>query len=229
MSRRHYTPEQRKAISERVKARFAAMSPEERAAYAAKFRPKDPSANAHRTLVKFWAGCTGEARAKRCAHLTNPEAQAKSHEAQRTPEFLKRRSEWAKRMWAKYTPEERLAVGARLRAIREQQRIDRGLPPVAPKKPKLSPEERLAVQRANMAAADQRSYDGVSKPILASPVKGPGRPMRFPSAAEAAKHLVKIGRCKGETAARVFICNVLHGRRKSAYGRRWRFDQPVSS
>ena len=57
----------------------------------------------------FWDGCTGEARARRCAHLTNPEAQAKSHAAQRTPEFRARRSAWARAAWERLTDEEKIA------------------------------------------------------------------------------------------------------------------------
>lgn len=81
MEKRRISEEQKKAISATMKARFAL--PGTREAVAAKTKA-------------FWDGCVGEARARKCAHLTNPEAQAKSHETQRTPEFRARRVAWAK-------------------------------------------------------------------------------------------------------------------------------------
>ena len=84
----------------------------------------------------FWDGCVGEARARKCAHLTNPEAQAKSHEAQRTPEFRARRSAWARAAWAGLTPEERKEKARKLREVRDRKRAERGLPPIQPKPPK---------------------------------------------------------------------------------------------
>ena len=85
----------------------------------------------------FWDGCVGEARARKCAHLTNPEAQAKSHEAQRTPEFRARRVAWAKAAWAGLTPEERKEKARKLREVRNRKRAERGLPPILPKPPKV--------------------------------------------------------------------------------------------
>lgn len=81
------------------------------AKYSPEERRKRRSANAHAQMTAFWAGCTGEARAKRCEQITNPEAQAKSHAAQRTPEFRERRKAWGKAMWADVSPEKRLEVG----------------------------------------------------------------------------------------------------------------------
>lgn len=112
------------------------------------------SEKARKQLTEFWSNCTGEARAARCAHLTNPEAQAKSHEAQRSVRFQERRSAWSKKMWAKTTPEERLAVGAMLAEARRRKREERGLPPVAAKTRvyvrKVTPEELAAIRLANL-------------------------------------------------------------------------------
>lgn len=111
------------------------------------------SEKAKKQLTEFWSNCTGEARAVRCAHLTNAEAQAKSHAAQRTPEFLARRSEWSKAAWKKVSPEDRLAIGAKLAEARRKKREERGLPAVAPKptKPrKTTQEEYNAIRLANL-------------------------------------------------------------------------------
>ena len=125
--------EQRQALSEMMKAKWASLSPEEHAAAVAKFRDPLNSEHAREQLTKFWAGCTGEARARKCAHLTNPEAQAKSHAAQRTPEFRARRSAWAKAAWAGLTPEERKEKARMMREVSELKR--RGLPVPPRKKP----------------------------------------------------------------------------------------------
>ena len=152
MKRKPMSAEQRQALSEKMKAKWASLSLEERSDYQKKIHP-NRSATATRSLTKFWAGCTGEARARRCAHLTNPEAQAKSHAAQRTPEFLAKRAAWGKAAWERKTPEERAAAVEKRRETMRLKRIARGLPPVTPRKSRarLSPEERLAVQRATMA------------------------------------------------------------------------------
>ena len=122
MEKRRISEEQKKAISATMKAYFA--QPEARKAVAAKTKA-------------FWDGCVGEARARKCAHLTNPEAQAKSHEAQRTPEFRARRVAWAKAAWAGLTPEERKEKARKLREVRNRKRAERGLPPILPKPPKV--------------------------------------------------------------------------------------------
>lgn len=70
---------------------------------------KRQSEKARKQLTAFWESCTGDDRVKKCAHLTNPEAQAKSHAAQRTPEYLARKSVWSKAAWKKVSSEERLA------------------------------------------------------------------------------------------------------------------------
>ena len=152
VKRKPMSAEQRQALSEKMKAKWASLSLEERSDYQKKIHP-NRSATATRSLTKFWAGCTGEARARRCAHLTNPEAQAKSHAAQRTPEFLAKRAAWGKAAWERKTPEERAAAVEKRRETMRLKRIARGLPPVTPRKSRarLSPEERLAVQRATMA------------------------------------------------------------------------------
>ena len=90
----------REASSRRLKELWAKMTPEERSAYQKRIHPNQ-SAVTSRQMYERWAKCTGEARARRCAHLTNPEAQAKSHAAQRTPEFLAKRSAWAKAAYAR--------------------------------------------------------------------------------------------------------------------------------
>ena len=151
MKRKPMSAEQRQALSEKMKAKWASLSLEERSDYQKKIHP-NRSATATRSLTKFWAGCTGEARARRCAHLTNPEAQAKSHAAQRTPEFLAKRAAWGRAAWERKTPEERAAAVEKRRETMRLKRIARGLPPVTPRKSRarLSPEERLAVQRATM-------------------------------------------------------------------------------
>ena len=111
------------------------------------------SEKAKRQMTAAWAQCTGEARAAKCAHLTNPEAQAKSHAAQRTPEYLARKSVWSKAAWKKISPEERLAVGAKLAEARRKKREERGLPPVAPKpqRPRTTTQEEYqAIRLANL-------------------------------------------------------------------------------
>lgn len=114
---------------------------------------KRQSEKARKQLTTFWESCTGEARAKKCAHLTNPEAQAKSHAAQRTPEFLARRREWSKAQWKDVSPEDRLAIGAKLAEARRKKREERGLPPAAPR-PKMprktTPEEFAAIRLENL-------------------------------------------------------------------------------
>jgi len=92
------------------------MTDEEHRAHVAKFRDPLKSEHAHEQLTKFWAGCTGEARARKCAHLTNPEAQAKSHAAQRTPEFKLRKSAWSKAAWARLPPDK---LAAKKKAVAE--------------------------------------------------------------------------------------------------------------
>ena len=99
----------------------------------------------------FWDGCVGEARARKCAHLTNPEAQAKSHEAQRTPEFRARRVAWAKAAWAGLTPEERKEKARKLREVRSRKRAERGLPPIQPKPPKVKVKRRSPQFRQMMS------------------------------------------------------------------------------
>lgn len=104
-------------------------------------------------MTAAWANCTGEARAKKCAHLTNAAAQAKSHAAQRSQEFLNRKSEWSKAQWKRVSPEDRLAIGAKLAEARRKKREERGLPPIAPKpiRPrKTTPEEFAAIRLANL-------------------------------------------------------------------------------
>ena len=100
-----------------MKELWARMTPEERSAYQKRIHPNQ-SAVTSRQMYERWAKCTGEARARRCAHLTNPEAQAKSHAAQRTPEFLAKRSAWAKAAYARMTPEARERIAAGYRAWR---------------------------------------------------------------------------------------------------------------
>lgn len=114
---------------------------------------KRQSEKARKQLTAFWESCTGEDRAKKCAHLTNPEAQAKSHAAQRTPEYLARKSVWSKAAWKKVSPEERLAIGAKLAEARRKKREERGLPTPAPKpqRPrKTTPEEFAAIRLENL-------------------------------------------------------------------------------
>ena len=202
----------------------------------------------------FWVGCVGEARARKCAHLTNPEAQAKSHEAQRTPEFRARRVAWAKAAWAGLTPEERKEKARKLREVRDRKRAERGLPPIQPKPPKAkvrrgSPEFRQMMSekiKAHWAKyhAEHPQPPKPCKPPKVAPVpptsdeqhaarsvahrkaveavpKDGGEPLRFDSALSAAEWLCQNGRTTSKTAARLLICDVIHSRRKSAFGYIW--------
>ena len=131
MKGRTLSLEQRAKITAAQRARFARMTPEERNAMAARLNTPEIKAGRHEQMLRRWEKCTGAARARACAHITNPKAQAKSHAAQRTPEFAERRSAWSKRMWNGRTDEERKAVGAMLAEARRKKRMERGLPPVA--------------------------------------------------------------------------------------------------
>lgn len=132
------------------------MSPDERAAYRAKFQEKDKSARARKQLLEFWANCTGEARAQKCAHLMNPEAQAKSHAAQRTPEFLAKKSAWAKAALARKTPEERRAAIEKQKETKRrkrEERIARGEIVPAARKPKTRMNRSSPEYRAHQSEA----------------------------------------------------------------------------
>ena len=240
MEKRRISEEQKKAISATMKAHFA--QPGTREAVAAKTKA-------------FWDGCVGEARARKCAHLTNPKAQAKSHEAQRTPEFRARRVAWAKAAWAGLTPEERKEKARKLREVRNRKRAERGLPPILPKPPKVkvkrgSPEfrqmmsEKIKAYWAKYHAEHPQPPKPVKPPevedrpaltdgerhaqrsaahrkaVTAVPKDG-GEPLRFDSALSAAEWLCKNGRTTSKTAARLLICDVIHSRRKSAFGYIW--------
>ena len=118
----------RAAMIKTRREQFARMTSEERKAYAARLNTPEIKAGRHEQMLRRWAKCKGEDRARACAHITNPEAQAKSHAAQRTPEFLARKSAWAKAAWARLSDAEK---EARAELRREQWR-------------KLSDEEKMA-------------------------------------------------------------------------------------
>ena len=124
------------------------MTQEERKAVAAHLNTPEIRAGRHEQMLRRWEKCTGAARAKACAHITNPKAQAKSHAAQRTPEFAERRSAWSKRMWNGRTDEERKAVGAMLAEARRKKRMERGLPPVVVRVKGRKPKVKRQVQKA---------------------------------------------------------------------------------
>lgn len=140
----------RAAMIKTRREQFARMTPEERKAYAARLNTPEIKAGCHERMLQRWAKCKGEDRARACAHITNPEAQAKSHAAQRTPEFLAKKSAWAKAAWERLTPEEKEAARERARAAwnrltpkeraeRSQKHRDQWL--------RLSPEEKEAISR----------------------------------------------------------------------------------
>ena len=133
-------PQERRAkIVASLRERYAKMTPEERKATAARLNTPEIRASRHEQMLRRWEKCTGADRARACAHITNPKAQAKSHAAQRTPEFAERRSAWSKRMWARRTDEERKAMGAMLAEARRKKRMERGLPPVAVREERKRP------------------------------------------------------------------------------------------
>ena len=193
------------------------MTPEERSAYQKRIHPNQ-SATASRVMRARWAKCVGEDRAKRCAHITSPEAQAKSHAAQRTPEVIARKSASAKAAWERLTPREKARRMARLHKASRMKGFER---------------------RAARAAAKQKEKRQ-ERPRFAPPLRG--RPVvgipvstrrfrwnvanrkavRFPSSTDAAKWLVKAGIAKSFAAARCLISYAVTGRRPNAYGFVWR-------
>lgn len=133
-----------------MKEHWAKLSPEDRSAYQKRIHPNQ-SAIHTRVMYGRWAKCSPEERAKWAEHLTNPEAQAKSHEAQRTPEFLARKSAWAKAVWARKSPEEQRRTLERLRSGQAAARAAHPKPPKPPR-PRLTPEERRRKSSESMKA-----------------------------------------------------------------------------
>ena len=90
-------------------------------------------------------------------------------------------------------------------------------PPEAEERPALTDGERHA----------QRSV-AHRKAVMAVPKDG-GEPLRFDSALSAAEWLCENGRTTSKTAARLLICDVIHSRRKSAFGYIWNLAPPPSA
>ena len=90
-------------------------------------------------------------------------------------------------------------------------------PPEAEERPALTDGERHA----------QRSV-AHRKAVTAVPKDG-GEPLRFDSALSAAEWLCQNGRTTSITAARLLICDVIHSRRKSAFGYIWNLAPPPSA
>ena len=188
-----------------------------------------------KAMYARWANCTGEAR--QCAHLTNPEAQAKSHAAQRTPEFAARRSAWSKAAWARKTPEERRASVEKRRETMRRKRLERGdspttrVPKSIPKlilkkgstKPLRPGEIRADAWERSVAHLVVRNRSFRGRPIIGFALEG-DEIVRYVTLEQAASACVERGLSKSECSASFVIGQVCNRWRRAALGYVWRYD-----